>query len=187
MSNRTKRRGQGVTGHRDPRWSVEDALRVKEQLCDRLRTPDGVKEMYVQYHQLYHGSWPATVPDPWKLARITADDNAELLSTAELVWCDPPMVDLLAAAGETFPVTPVQPHHLLSPNGIVIFAQPLPALWDDPCRADQPLLAAFALTRRALPGARRSDREPTPRAHIRRCARSSSSAPSPRFRVGQRA
>jgi hypothetical protein len=39
------------------------------------------------------------------------------------------MVDLLAAAADTYPNEPLQPHHLLAPDGIVIFAKPMPVVW----------------------------------------------------------
>jgi hypothetical protein len=36
------------------------------------------------------------------------------------------MVDLLAAAADTYPIETIQPHHLIAPDGIVIFAKPMP-------------------------------------------------------------
>jgi hypothetical protein len=47
------------------------------------------------------------------------------------IWCDPPMVDLLAAAADTYPPEPLLEHHLPAPDGIVIFAKPLPVVWFD--------------------------------------------------------
>jgi hypothetical protein len=39
------------------------------------------------------------------------------------------MVDLLAAAADTYPAEPMRPEQLLAPDGIVIFAKPLPVVW----------------------------------------------------------
>lgn len=41
------------------------------------------------------------------------------------------MVDLVAAAAGTYPPEPFLEHHLPAPNGIVLFARPLPAVWQD--------------------------------------------------------
>jgi hypothetical protein len=41
------------------------------------------------------------------------------------------MVDLLAAPADTYPIEPIEPHHLLAPDGIVIFAKPMPVVWHD--------------------------------------------------------
>jgi hypothetical protein len=73
----------------------------------------------------------------------TAHANAELFRRIDPVWCDPPMVDLLAAAADTYPVEPIQPHHLRAPNGIVIFAKPMPVVWHNDAwePTDQPLSA----------------------------------------------
>jgi hypothetical protein len=131
MSNRSKRLRKGVTGKAYPRWSAEDALRIREQLCDWLRTREGIKAVYLHYYRLYGGSWPESVTDPWQLSTVTAVENADLLADTELIWCDPPMVELLTAAADTFPSNPLEPHHLPSPSGIAIFAQPVPAIWED--------------------------------------------------------
>jgi hypothetical protein len=146
MSNRSKRLRRGVSGREDPRWSAEDALRIKQQLSDWLRSNEGVKAIYVHLYELYHGSWPASVSDPWHVAEVTARENADLFDTDELIWCDPPMVDLLAAAAEDFPSIAIEPHHLPCPHGIVIFAKPVPAIWDDPTDHSVALHRISALT-----------------------------------------
>jgi len=107
-----------VNDRDQPRWSAEDALRIKDQLCQWLRTSDGVKAIYLHMHSMYKGTWPPSITDPWRLAAATAEENADLFASDELIWCDPAMVDLLAAAADTYPDTPVRPQHLPSPHGI---------------------------------------------------------------------
>jgi hypothetical protein len=94
--------------------------------------PDGADAVMVQYHRMYDGEWPAVMTDPYLFARETARESAGIIADADLIWCDPPMVALLAAASDTYPATPIEPRHLVSPSGIVIFSEPVPAVWDDP-------------------------------------------------------
>ena len=60
---------------------------------------------------------------------MTAHNSADLFRRIDPVWCDPPMVDLLAAAADTYRIEAIQPHHLLTPDGIVIFVKPMPVVW----------------------------------------------------------
>lgn len=136
MSARDRRRRPSAH-HRPagpPTWTVDDALRQYQALLDWLPTGDGTRAAYLAYHQVFLGDWPpeyAADGDRWRLAEASARDTATALSEAPPVWCDPPMVDLVAAAADTYPPEPFLEHHLPSPNGIVIFARPLPAVWQD--------------------------------------------------------
>lgn len=118
----------------DHTWSVDDALREYAKLIRWFGSGDGVRGVYRFYYDFYQGQWPASLPDEparWQHAEMTAHDSAELFQRADPVWCDPPMVELLAAAADTYPIEPIQPHHLLAPDGIVIFAKPMPVVWHD--------------------------------------------------------
>jgi hypothetical protein len=115
-------------------WSVDDALREDAKLVRWFDSGDGVRGIYRFYYDFYQGQWPASLPDTaarWQHAEMTAANSADALRAADPIWCDPPMVDLLAAAADTYPTEPIQPHHLLAPDGIVIFAKPLPVVWYD--------------------------------------------------------
>nr|BFE71759.1 hypothetical protein GCM10020092_050600 [Actinoplanes digitatis] len=118
----------------DRTWSVDDALREYVKLIRWFDTGDGVRGVYRFYQDFYHGDWPASLPDEptrWQHAETTAADSATALRQADPVWCDPPMVDLLAAAADTYPIEAIEHHHLLQPDGIVIFAKTLPVIWHD--------------------------------------------------------
>jgi hypothetical protein len=112
----------------EPRWSVDDALRIKADLVDWFRGRDGVKAAYLAY-TWYYGSWPGELGDPWSFAERTASDTAASLVETPLIWCDPPMTDLIAAAADTYPPEPFYPHGVPAPDGMVIFAKPLPIVW----------------------------------------------------------
>jgi hypothetical protein len=118
----------------DRTWSVDDALREYAKLIRWFDNGDGVRGVYRFYYDFYQGQWPASLPDTaarWQHTQMTAANSADALRAADPIWCDPPMVDLLAAAADTYPTEPMQPHHLLAPDGIVIFAKPLPVVWYD--------------------------------------------------------
>ncbi len=115
-------------------WSVDDALRLYTKLVEWLPTRDGVKACYLAYHLSYRGSWPPELAEEsarWELAEQTARESATTIGSTSLIWCDPPMTDLIAAAADTYPPEPFLEHNLPSPHGIVIFAKPLPAVWQD--------------------------------------------------------
>src|SRR5690348_11601350 len=131
VSNRPKRARPPGRDRGDSIWSAADALRIKDQLATWLNTRDGTTAVYVNYHGIYNGAWPASVADPWKFCSDMARLNADALAQADLIWCDPPMVDLLAAASIRYPDEPIRPYHLPSPDGIAILARPVPALWED--------------------------------------------------------
>lgn len=136
MSARPRKRrstGQPRPGS-ERTWSVDDALRQYTTLLDWLRTGDGTRSAYLAYHQVYLGDWPpqwGTESARWRLAEASARDSAEAFAENPPIWCDPPMVDLVAAAADTYPPEPFLEHHLPAPNGIVFFARPLPAVWPD--------------------------------------------------------
>lgn len=71
---------------------------------------------------------PATAPG----------DNARMLALAErhrvtggLTWVDPAMTRLAQHAGRHLPRYDLFPHHLPSPHGLMVFADPLASLWSD--------------------------------------------------------
>ena len=113
----------------EPRWSVDDALRVKADLVDWFRGRDGVKAAYLAYSWFYGPVWPAELGERWSFAEQTAHDTAASLADTPLIWCDPPMTDLIAAAADTYPPEPFYPHGVPAPDGMVIFAKPLPIVW----------------------------------------------------------
>ena len=121
---------------------MDDALREYARLVEWFGTPDGVRGAYLAYHSSYGGIWPDSYADPaarWALATATATDTAQGLAECHPIWCDPPMVDLVAAAADSHPPEPFQPDHLLAPDGIVLFAKPLPAIWRDAETGDEDL------------------------------------------------
>lgn len=78
-------------------WTADDALRVQARTVDWLRTGEGTKGVYVTYHGFYQSNWPDNM-DPWQMSAGAASSTADMIADADLIWCDPPMVDLLAAA-----------------------------------------------------------------------------------------
>jgi hypothetical protein len=120
--------------HPEPRWTPEDATRVHSTFVDWLNTSHGISATQLAYYLAYAGGWPpelATEQARLGIARSTAGHTADVLGAATPIWCDPPMVDLLAAAADTYPAMPFQQADVPAPDGMVIFAKPLPAVWYD--------------------------------------------------------
>ena len=120
--------------HHDIRWwTADDALRIKTRLIDWYRTAEGVKGTYVSTTVVFGNRSPdADNPDRdlWDYAAQAATDTADRLTDTDLIWCDPHMVDLLAAAADSYPrQAPIEQHNLLAPDGFVIFAKPLPSTY----------------------------------------------------------
>lgn len=135
VSSRPRKRQPGPRRPEGERtWSVDDALREYERLIAWLPTRDGRTAAYMAYHHAYMGKWPDELSSEdarWKLAEASCRDTAATLAGCPPIWCDPPMVDLIAAAADTYPPEPFLEHNLPAPDGIVIFAKPLPAVWED--------------------------------------------------------
>jgi hypothetical protein len=106
-------------------WTVDDALRMHAALARWLSSSDGAKCAYAVEEFLYAAS-PGVEPPSWERAKRVAQDTADMIAAATLIWCDPPMVDMWAAAADTYPDEVLEPHHLPDPDGIVILAKPLP-------------------------------------------------------------
>jgi hypothetical protein len=88
--------------------------------------------VYLAYHLAFDGDWPQQLADPAvrrSFAREQAIGTVETFQACDPIWCDPPMVDLISAASDTFPVGPFREHELPAPNGFLLFAKPLPAVW----------------------------------------------------------
>ena len=118
--------------HVERRWSVDDALREYAKLIRWYDSADEVREAYNTYRLHYGGVWPASLADEHARQRVaerTTQATAASMRSFDPVWCDPPMVDLLAAAADTYPAEPMRPEHLLALDGMVIFAKPLPVVW----------------------------------------------------------
>jgi hypothetical protein len=114
------------------RWSVDDALREYAKLVRWYDSADGIREAYNTYRLHYGDVWPTSLPDEEARKRVaerTARATAASMRAFDPIWCDPPMVDMLAAAADTYPTEPMRPEHLLAPDGMVIFAKPLPVVW----------------------------------------------------------
>lgn len=126
-------------------WTADDALRVQARTVDWLRTSEGTKGVYVTYTGFYQSTWPDSA-DPWKLSAGSAASTADMIADANLIWCDPPMVDLIAAAADVHPVIPAEPHQLIAPEGIVIFAKPLPTVFADADTGEDSLVNVSAIT-----------------------------------------
>ncbi|WP_203896961.1 hypothetical protein [Virgisporangium aliadipatigenens] len=97
-------------------WSVDDALREYGKLIQWADSLDGTRGLYRFYRDFYKGNWPDSLPDEparWRHAELTATASADAFRQVDPIWCDPPMMDLLA------------------PDGVVIFAKPLPIVWHD--------------------------------------------------------
>jgi hypothetical protein len=113
-------------------WTVDDALRQYTAMIRWYGSGDGIRGAYLAYFNHYRGHWPDSLPDEssrWQLAEMSARNTAEAMKTYDPVWCDPPMVDLLAVAADTYPIEPMRPDHLIAPDGMILFAKPLPAVW----------------------------------------------------------
>jgi len=131
MSNRRNQRTRRQRAHQEQWWSADDALAVHARLINWLRTRHGVYAAYQAYRFFYGGQFPDTIGDPWAFAASTAIEYADTLAACHPIWCDPAMVDLLAGAADSYPPEPFVQHHLPSPDGIILFAKPLPAVWRD--------------------------------------------------------
>jgi hypothetical protein len=62
--------------------------------------------------------WAAELGEPWSFAERTAIDTAASLAETPLIWCDPPIADLIAAAADTYPPEPFYPHGVPAPYGM---------------------------------------------------------------------
>jgi hypothetical protein len=108
-------------------WTVDDALRMQATLARWLSTADGAKCAYA-IEEFLHAGYPEIEPPSWERAYREAQATAKSTAGATLIWCDPPMVDMWAAAADTYPDEVLEPHHLPDPDGIVILATPLPQI-----------------------------------------------------------
>jgi hypothetical protein len=106
-------------------WTVDDALRVQAALARWLSTADGAKCAYA-VDEFLHAASQKMEPPSWERAQHEAQGTASMVAAATLIWCDPPMVDMWAAAADTYPDELLEPHHLPDPDGIIILAKPLP-------------------------------------------------------------
>lgn len=106
-------------------WTIDDALRMQAALARWLATGDGAKCAYA-IGDFMHARWPEISPPSWDRARREATDFADVIAATTMIWCDPPMVDMWAAAADTYPDEILQPHHLPHPEGLIILAKPLP-------------------------------------------------------------
>jgi hypothetical protein len=61
-------------------------------------------------------------PLDWQRSTREARATADIVAQSTLIWCDPPMVDMWAAAADSYPDEPLEEHHLPDPNGIIISA-----------------------------------------------------------------
>lgn len=122
------------TSSRQPRWTADDALRVASRLTEWLETPGSD-------HVTKHLVWGTDTFSDKRAEHLASTSNellTHMLRERDVIWCDPNMVDLLAAAAAAVPATwnePLAPHDLIDPEaGIVVFAKPLPAEWsfEDP-------------------------------------------------------
>src|SRR4051794_22313389 len=114
-------------------WTVDDALRMQGALARWLSTGDGVKCSYA-IDDFLHVAFPGIDPPTWDRAGREARDFGASIAAATLIWCDPAMVDMWAAAADSYPDEILEPHQLPDPDGIIILAKPLPRVID----RDQP-------------------------------------------------
>jgi hypothetical protein len=148
------------------RWDVNDALRVSARFADWLSTGDARRVSEAHVWGPIRGGLESPHDD---VSLLAAESNAALaaaIRTTPPIWCDPAMVDLLAAATAELPpenleVSPgdFEPWYLPHPHaGIVVFAKPLPADWNTaPLGVSQP---GSTITTRS---SRSPGRPPTPR------------------------
>ncbi len=147
MSRNRKRQPRRRHPDAEPRWTVDDALREYAKLIRWYDSADGIREAYNTYRLHYGNGWPPSLPDEdarWQVAERTAQVTAAAMRSLDPIWCDPPMVDLLAAAADTYPLEPMRPQHLLAPDGMVIFAKPLPVVWRGDDDDEEHRLAAIS-------------------------------------------
>lgn len=114
------------------KWTVDDALLITARFAEWLGTGDANR---LSQHYVWDWPWPEfSIESEAERRQSAAESNSALAAAIrgqDPIWCDPPMVDLLAVAtAELPPVESVQPWQLPAPTaGLVLFAKPLPAEW----------------------------------------------------------
>jgi len=111
------------------RWTVDDALRVTARFAEWLATGDANR--LAQNHVWCFIDHPDENDGLRELAGRSNAALAQEIRAQSPIWCDPGMVDLLAAATAVLPeVEPVEEDHLPHPRaGMVLFSKPLPTDW----------------------------------------------------------
>ncbi|MGD3109385.1 hypothetical protein [Streptomyces sp. YGL11-2] len=129
-------------------WTAGDALHAKTSLVGWLRTesaarilchlltdeedsiilewagmPVKERQRWLQEH-LSGQTTPAPGPQPANSVDLQLSSTA--VRDCEIVYADPAMGDMVAAAAQNMPAMELRPHHFLSPFGMVVFAKPLP-------------------------------------------------------------
>lgn len=106
-------------------WTADDAVRVNAAFARWLTTPDAARIFR-------HAISPAAHLDPGEIDNAVQAAAGVLhvaLTTEPVIWCDPAMVDLLAAASAGLPAEAGDEPLLLPPSGMAIFAKDLPVEW----------------------------------------------------------
>jgi hypothetical protein len=123
--------------------TIDDALRMQGALARWLSTGDGTKLAHAVNEVLM--AFDSAEPPDWERSAREARETADIVARSTLIWCDPPMVDMWAAAADTYPDEPLEEHHLPDPNGIIILAKPLPRVLE-PADPDYPKEDISAIT-----------------------------------------
>jgi hypothetical protein len=90
-----------------------------------LRTSDGAKLAHA-VNEVLHGSFDTSEVPDWERSAREALHTADIVAASSLIWCDPHMVDMWAAAADTYPDDEFEEHHLPDRDGIIILSKPLP-------------------------------------------------------------
>jgi hypothetical protein len=110
-------------------WTIDDALRMQSALARWLRTSDGAKVAHA-VNEVIHAAFSSAEEPDWERSGREAIRTADIVATSTLIWCDPHMVDMWAAAADTYPDEELEEHHLPDPEGIIILSKPLPRVID---------------------------------------------------------
>lgn len=106
-------------------WTADDAVRVAAGFTRWLGTADAVR-----FHRRPFAEC-SRVPeqDCSQAAQVTVELLASSLRDEPVIWCDPAMVDMLAASAASLPAAAVDEPLLLPQTGLLVFAKHLPADW----------------------------------------------------------
>jgi hypothetical protein len=128
------------------RFTVDEAMHASARAVDWLGTQSAVRAFATEPWEVVTGPGPQAA----RLRRVAEEflpAQRAFFASLEVVYADAAMADLLTAAADAMPATPLRADELVLPAGMVIFAKPLPALETPPHRE---CAATFTVTPRGI-------------------------------------